>query len=276
MVLECSCYYCIRPKQLKQGLQNLQELQKQFNEAKKLNTSFDGYMDDLRKKFDLANSLKKTLGVDIKNFEKYASGLSKKSKYNLDYSKYTNDLKGVIDANLDGIFVDPTDERFEASEIQKLRTLEQQRLRKEGLIKTTESLVGVEARLDRIKELSDKADNTASPKESQDLTNAILLEILATQNEIIKIFSTLGQAEMASGFINYSKDEHKKALAEKVLIEKEYTYRKWHSKCRAFAATYGKADASFYGRDCYWKAMRKHEEKWKKNNPIDYATQDGL
>jgi hypothetical protein len=43
------------------------------------------YTDDLRKKFDLASALKKTLGADIKNYEKYTSGLSKKSKFNLDY-----------------------------------------------------------------------------------------------------------------------------------------------------------------------------------------------
>jgi hypothetical protein len=46
--------------------------------------------------------------------------------------------------------IDPNDERFKSSEIQKLRTFEQQRLRKKGLIETEKSLVGVGARLDRI------------------------------------------------------------------------------------------------------------------------------
>jgi hypothetical protein len=45
-----------------------------------------------------------------------------------------DDLEGVINANIEGIFVDPNDERFKSSEIQKLRTFEQQRLRKKGLI----------------------------------------------------------------------------------------------------------------------------------------------
>jgi hypothetical protein len=35
---------------------------------------------------------------------------------------------------------------------------------------------------------------------------------------MLKIFSTLGQAEMASKYINYSKEEHEKALNEKQLL----------------------------------------------------------
>jgi hypothetical protein len=45
------------------------------------------------------------------------------------------------------------------------------------LIETEKSLVGVGARLDRIKDLTDKANNTTSIKMSQDLTNTILLEL---------------------------------------------------------------------------------------------------
>lgn len=248
-------------QQLKAGAKELQEVKAAVNEAKTLNTSFDGYMNDLRKKFDLAGALKQTLGVDIKNYDKYASGLSKKSKFNLDYSKYSDDLEGVINANIEGVFVDPNDERFKSSEIQNLRAFEQQRLRKKGLVETGKALVGVGARLDRIKDLTDKANNTTTTKMSQDLTNAILLELLATNNEMLKIFSTLGQAQVASEYINYSKEEHEKALAEKQLHEKEYTFRKWQDKCRVAERRTGIGEFTFFGKDCPAKAIRKIREK---------------
>jgi hypothetical protein len=62
---------------------------------------------------------------------------------------------------------------------------EQQRLRKKGLVETEKFLVGVGARLDRIKDLTDKADNTTSIKMSQDLTNTILLELLAAARHFV-------------------------------------------------------------------------------------------
>lgn len=255
-------------QQLKAGAKELQEVKAAVNEAKTLNTSFDGYMNDLRKKFDLAGALKQTLGVDIKNYDKYASGLSKKSKFNLDYSKYSDDLEGVINANIEGVFVDPNDERFKSSEIQNLRAFEQQRLRKKGLVETGKALVGVGARLDRIKDLTDKANNTTTTKMSQDLTNAILLELLATNNEMLKIFSTLGQAQVASEYINYSKEGHEKALAEKQLHEKEYTFRKWQDKCRVAERRTGNGEFTFFGKDCPAKAIRKIREKRGDMSPL--------
>jgi hypothetical protein len=134
-------------------------------------------------------------------------------------------------------------------------------LRKKGLVETEKFLVGVGARLDRIKDLTDKADNTTSIKMSQDLTNTILLELLATNNEMLKIFATLGQAEMASKYINYSKEEHEKALAEKQLVEKEYTFMKWQTKCRAAELRTGNGEFTFFGKDCPAKAIRKIRDK---------------
>jgi hypothetical protein len=260
--------YMYYMQQLKAAAKEIQQTKAAVNEAKTLNKSFNSYTDDLRKKFDLASALKKTLGADIKNYEKYASGLSKKSKFNLDYSKHSDDLEGVINANIEGIFVDPNDERFKSSEIQKLRTFEQQRLRKKGLIETEKSLVGVGARLDRIKDLTDKANNTKSIKMSQDLTNTILLELLATNNEMLKIFSTLGQAEMASKYINYSKEEHEKALNEKQLQEKNTAnwkdhYWEWQAKCRE-----NNWSGTFFGKDCPDTSWKKNEKKRGDHQPI--------
>jgi hypothetical protein len=249
-------------EQLQSAAKELTEMKNSVNQAKTLNTSFDGYMRDLRQEFNLASTLNRTLGVDIKNFDQYASGLSSKSRHNLKYNNYSDDLKGVINANIDGIFIDPNDDNYVmgSSKIQELRTFEQQRLRKKGLVKTEQALISVGARLDRIKDLSDKANTTTTIKMSQDLTNAILLELLATNNEMLKIFSILGQAEMASQYINYSKEAHEKAQAELVEQNKGYTVAKWQDKCREFERKNGDADATFLGRDCYWKAMIKIQD----------------
>jgi len=251
--------------QIKATGKAITEAKNAVNQAKNLNTSFDGYMRDLRQEFNLADTLKRTLGADIKNFDQYASGLSSKSRHNLKYGKYSDysdDLKGIINANIDGIFIDPNDDNYVigSSKIQELRTFEQQRLRKKGLVKTEQALISVGARLDRIKDLSDKANNTTTIKMSQDLTNAILLELLATNNEMLKIFSILGQANMASQYINYSKEAHEKAQAELAEQQRGYTFAKWQDKCREFEIRTRNADATFFGKDCPAKAWRKKQK----------------
>ena len=243
-------------EQLQSAAKELTEMKNAVNQAKTLNISFDGYMSDLRQEFNLADTLKRTLGADIKNFDKYASGLSSKSRHHLKYNNYSDDLKGIINANIDGIFIDPNDDNHAmgSSKIQALRTFEQQRLRKKGLVKTEEALISVGARLDRIKNLSEKANNTTTIKMSQDLTNAILLELLATNNEMLKIFSILGQAEMASNYINYSKEAHEKAQAELAEQKRGYTFAKWQDKCRA-----NNWEGKFYGKDCPRTSWKKRE-----------------
>jgi hypothetical protein len=247
-------------EQLQSAAKELTEMKNSVNQAKTLNISFDGYMRDLRQEFNLASTLNRTLGVDIRNFDKYASGLSSKSRHNLKdnkYNNYSDDLKGIINANIDGIFIDPNDDNYVmgSSKIQELRTFEQQRLRKKGLVNTEQALISVGARLDRIKDLSEKANNTTSIKMSQDLTNAILLELLATNNEMLKIFSILGQAEMASQYINYSKAAHEQAQAELAEQKKGYSFARWQDKCRA-NNLYGK----FYGKDCPYTAWKKKQD----------------
>lgn len=247
-------------EQLQSAAKELTEMKNSVNQAKTLNISFDGYMRDLRQEFNLADTLKRTLGVDIKNFDQYASGLSSKSRHNLKhnkYSDYSDDLTGIINANIDGIFIDPNDDNYVmgSSKIQELRTFEQQRLRKKGLVKTEEALISVGARLDRIKDLSEKANNTTTIKMSQDLTNAILLELLATNNEMLKIFSILGQANMASQYINYSKEAHEKAQAELAEQKRGYTFAKWQDKCRA-----NNLKGRFYGKDCPHTAWKKIQD----------------
>lgn len=256
-------------EQLQSAAKELTEMKNAVNQAKTLNTSFDGYMNDLHQKFNLADTLKRTLGADIKNFDQYASGLSSKSRHNLKhnkYSDYSDDLTGVINANIDGIFIDPNDDNYVmgSSKIQELRTFEQQRLRKKGLVKTEEALIRAGARLDRIKDLSEKANNTTTIKMSQDLTNAILLELLATNNEMLKIFSILGQANMASQYINYSKEVHEKAQAELAEQKKGYTFAKWQDKCRA-----NNLKGRFYGKDCPHTAWKKQQALHKGKGSLD-------
>jgi hypothetical protein len=133
---------------------------------------------------------------------------------------------------------------------------------------------------------------------SQDLTNTILLELLATNNEMLKIFSTLGQAEMASKYINYSKEEHEKALNEKQLQEKNtanwlaskhligcfmlglsiflplastvftalqnaYTFSSKKLLCSAMVWS-----LSFFGKDCPDTSWKKNEKKRGDHQPI--------
>ena len=223
-------------EQLKEAAKQLKEMQKQVKESQKLNTSFDSYLDDLREQFDFTGNIKKSLDKQLKEYERYTRSLSKKSKYALDFDrKYDlKNLRDIIDQNLDGIYVDPTDARFNPEKVKRLRNMERQRLLKDGLIKTEEKLAAVGENFSRLEDLHKKAAKTKTIKEALHLNNVILIEVLAGINNMVDIMSTLGQAEMASKFIHYSKEKHKEELDELKAEEAKggYTWRGYKFKNR--------------------------------------------
>ena len=255
-------------QQLKQIVEQVNTAKNSLTQAKQLTSSFDGYMDDLRSQFDFIGDIQKSLKTQLSGFEDYKRSLSSSAKKTLDFSREFDlkNLRDIIDTNLDGIYIDPTNPDYNASEIKKLRTVERQRLLKEGLTKTEEKLALLEQKYRDIEKLTNKAKRTANPKESIDLNNTILLEILAAMHSLIEVTSTLGQAEMASKFLNHSKDEH--ARAERVFkrkYPKGYTvgrgkyqqnfgtkenYKKHNIKCRNFYEENGHGNTVIDGFGC--------------------------
>ncbi len=273
-------------EQLKEAARQLKEMQKQVNETKKLNTSFDSYLDDLREKFDFTTQIKQSLDKQLKEYQRYARNLSRKDNYRLDFHRKYDpkdiDLRDIIDQNLDGIYVDPDDSDFHTKKIKKLRNMERQRLLRDGLVKTEEKLVAVQGNFDRLEELHTKATKTKTLKEALHLNNVILIEILAGINNMVDIMSTLGQAEMAAKYIHYNKEKHEAELQaakkEKAKYNNQfgsksnkkikYVYRggkkmtkdeayEQNKKCLAYKREHGHTDIQKDGADCPDRSKRE-------------------
>ena len=263
-------------QQLKKMVEQANTAKNSLTEAKQLTSSFDGYMDDLRSQFDFVGDIQKSLKTQLSSFENYKRSLSSSAKKTLDFSRKFDlkNLRDIIDTNLDGIYVDPTNPDYSASQIKKLRTVERQRLLKEGLTKTEEKLALLEQKYKGIEKLTNRAKRTANTKESLDLNNTILLEILAAMHSLIEVTSTLGQAEMASKFINHSKEAHEnKARINKEKYKNGYPDRRfetleekeaWFDGCVAFKRKNGNTNTTVNGVDCAQKAYRKAKEARRK------------
>ena len=268
--------YSYYVEQLKNGVKQLENIQGTLDQTTRLSNSFDGYMNDLRSQFDFVSNIQRSLNGELSSFEAYKRSLSYSAKKSLDFSRKFDmkDLRDVIDTNLDGIYVDPTNPDYDASSVQKLRTIERQRLLKEGLIKTEEKLTLLEQKYKDIEGLADKAKKTTNTKESMDLNNAILLEILAALHSLIDVTATLGQAEMAAKFINYSKEAHErkekadnKASSSYPGFNNRREYDEWYDGCHAFKREHGHTNTTVNGVDCPAKAYRKATEERRKNTP---------
>lgn len=71
-----------------------------------------------------------------------------------------------------------------------------------GVVANSEGLLaGIKDRIDVIKDLAQQANGTANMKDAQDMTNAILIEILKTLTDFLAIAA---QANQANALFNYS------------------------------------------------------------------------
>jgi hypothetical protein len=237
-------------------------------------------MKNLQTKFDFVGNVQKALNADLTAFDDYVRKLSAKDKKAFDFNrKYDlKDLRDVIDTNLDGIYIDPTNPDYKVEDVVKLRTIERQRLIKEGLIKTEEKLTQLGQRYKDINELANKSKNAQSSKEALDINNAILVEILAAIHSLTDIVATLGQAEMASKFVHYAKDKQQKELQKRKnakLYSNSMTMREHLDACHEYKYKHGHTNTTIDGKDCPQKALIKKREEFKKNVP-DYASQRGI
>lgn len=266
-------------EQLKSATKQIQEAQKQLTEAKRLNTSFDKYMEDLKTSFDFVGKTQNMLKSELKAFDDYKSGLTAKQQQALNFNrKYDlKDLRDIIDTNLDGVFVDPTNPDYEVGDIVKLRTLERQKLIKNAIIKNEEKLLQLGQRYKDIDELANKSKNASSSKEALDINNALLIEILAAIHSLIDITATTAKAEMATKFTHYAKDKHQQELKKRSrqkLYGNTMTHSEHRTACHEYKNKNGHSNTTIDGQDCPDKALIKIQNHW--NSMPDYAKQDGI
>lgn len=121
-----------------------------------------------------------------------------------DYGDLTgNDIFADTQKVLDWNFGDPRDHSDPMAQYRNADGKYQaQQSALKGVVANSEGLLaGIKDRIDVIKDLAQQANSTANMKDSQDMTNAILIEILKTLTDFLAIAA---QANQASALLNYS------------------------------------------------------------------------
>ena len=249
-------------------VEQLKTAVKQVEAITRVSSELDKIVADGREVFNFSTQIQSTLGDELKAYQKYRDTLTPFQKKQLDFNrKYDpQQLRDIIDTNLDGIYVDPDDPIYHTTDIKKKRNFERQRLLKEALIKTETELASVKQKYDRLHKLADETRKTKSKKAALDLNNTILLEILAALNTQIEIMSKLGQAEMASKYIHYNQEQYSNYLhREKIrnpngyrsgwnTFESRDHFVAWLRKCQAYYAKHDTIDTWIEGKACTSKA----------------------
>ena len=248
--------YSYYVEQLRSAKEQIDFVKNQLDEAKKLGNSFDFFTKELRENFDFAKGITGSLQEKLATFEKYRRALSSKDGASLDFARKFDptNLRDVVDLNLDGIYIDPTDPSFDLDSIKSKRHHERQRLLKDGLIKTELELTQLEKTIKRVEKLSDKADNTTSLKESLDLNNTISLEILQGINTLIDVMSTLGQAEMAAKYVHHNQTRQ----VRQQMVDKAKYPKGYRSGGKVFKNSDEASEARFKCRE--YKALNGHND----------------
>lgn len=135
-----------------------------------------------------------------------------------DLSKITGeDIYADTKEILDEVFTDPRsiDNAEDRHRSLSRRYQIQQGALKEVVARSERTLTGVKDRMQNIEELAAMIDSTANQKDAQDLTNRLLVELLATMTDMLHIAALSNQAEALNNYRGVSESgikERQKAL----------------------------------------------------------------
>ena len=211
-------------EQVKVHTEVLSVAQKQYEEIIKvkmmLENTYNYAVRTVRKVVRIAEELEENPSAVLKYADKYL---------------INNDAEGWADAEemLDAVFKDPRKlKELDFPEFQKQALEEEitryhirQNLLRSALKKAEKTQADMGNRYRRIAELSEEAGKTENPKASQDLTNAILTEILAAIQDQTSLIAQLGEARAALSYNGIDEDateEERQNLADNDKLKKDY------------------------------------------------------
>lgn len=130
-------------------------------------------------------------------------------------SNKTLDMFGDPEAGIETNFRDPRSPMYDyMAEMDKKFQFRQSSL-KNSIAKSQSILAGTGERMDKVKDLAGEIDTTENVKDAQDLTNALLTEILVVINELVKLTAHMAESEGLMEFAGVE-DEVMKDKAEEI------------------------------------------------------------
>lgn len=197
--------YTYYMKQLKEAQNQLKKLQEQIKIAEDTKKTVTTMADDITGAYNRArgvvNDLKKVKGI-ISQPDRIFSD----AKKIMDMVDDPEAMFKEVDINLDNIFVDISHPDVNPWMVQRKKQAEVQKIFKDALRSSEIELAKLPARMDAIEALAAQIDKTENIKDSQDLTNRLITELIIGQERMISLLSQLAQAEVAAEYTGYNEE----------------------------------------------------------------------
>lgn len=197
--------YSYYMKQLKEAGEQLKKLEEQIALAEDTKKQVTDMAADVTGVYNRAKGITEDLNR--------VKGLMGQSRRVFSDAEKLLDLEGdagaifkEVDINLDKIYVDISDPDINPWMVQHKKNHEVQKIFKDNLRNAEIELASMPARMEAIEKLSAQIDQTENIKDSQDLTNRLITELIIGQERMITILSQLAQAEVAAQFTGYNEE----------------------------------------------------------------------
>lgn len=209
--------YTYYMKQLKEAQDQLKKMQEQLDVATETKKQVTDMAADVTGVYNRAKGIKDDLDR-VKTIANNPRRVFSDAERIMDLAENPEEVFKEVDVNLDSIFVDLSDPDINPWMVQKKKQNEVQKIFKDAMRNTEIELASMPARMEAIEKLTSQIDTTENIKDSQDLTNRLIAELVIGQERMITILSQLAQAEVAAQFMGYDKqvaDEFRARSSEK-------------------------------------------------------------
>lgn len=203
MVVSDPKSYTYYMKQLKEASQQLKKLEEQISIASDTKEQVTNMAADVTGVYNRAKGITKDLQKVRGLMEKPKRVFSDAQRI-LEHGEDSAAIFKEVDLNLDNIFVDISNPDINPWMVQKKKQNEVQKIFKDALRNTEIELAKMPARMEGIEALAAQIDTTENIKDSQDLTNRLITELIIGQERMITILSQLAQAEVAAQYTGYN------------------------------------------------------------------------
>ena len=190
-------------KQLKEAGEQLKKLEEQIALAEDTKKQVTNMAADVTGVYNRAKGITEDLNR-VKGIVGQSRRVFSDAEKLLDLEGDAEAIFKEVDINLDKIYVDISDPDINPWMVQHKKNHEVQKIFKDNLRNAEIELASMPARMEAIEKLSAQIDQTENIKDSQDLTNRLITELIIGQERMITILSQLAQAEVAAQFTGYN------------------------------------------------------------------------
>lgn len=197
--------YTYYMQQLKEAQNQLSKLSEQITLAEETKKQVTDMAADVTGVYNRAKGIKDDLDR-VKGIAKNPRRVFSDAERILDLAENPEQVFKEVDMNLDNIFVDLSDPDINPWMVQRKKQNEVQKIFKDAMRNSEIELASMPARMEAIEKLAAQIDSTENIKDSQDLTNRLITELIIGQERMITILSQLAQAEVAAQFMGYDEE----------------------------------------------------------------------